>query len=146
MMKCGSTHRVLEGEDAESVAIDQGVCDVGGTVRLTSSDYPTFRDAINNAPPLDLAIAAVEDLTCERTADGILVTGRIPGAAAGEEVFVRASISGDEFIDLGEQAATVGDDGRFEMEVPKDGDETHVSVTARRGVYTAGGQFFDDCE
>jgi len=139
-------HRLLEGTDAESVGIDEGVCEFGGNITLTSEAYPLLRDAINNAPPLDLDVLQVEDLVCEQTPDGIRVTGRAPGAVAGEGILLQGSISADEFIELGESLAVVGDDGRFEATFSYDGDETHVSVVARRGVYQAGGQFFEGCE
>jgi len=139
-------HRLLDGADAESVGIDEGVCDFGGTIMLSSPDWPVLRAAITNTPPLDLDVLQVEDVVCERTPDGIRVKGVAPGGVLGEGLVLHGSISADEFIDLGETLAVVSDDGRFEAVFSYDGDETHVSVVARRGVYQAGGHFFDDCE
>jgi len=137
-------HRDVDG-NVETVGPTDGVCDEGGSFTGTSADYAQLLEVIDAAPALDQDVGRAEDLSCSATADGFLMAGRAASLPEGTSIRAFVSVEADGFVELDVAAATVGSGGDFEIAVPYDGGKTLVSLVVFSGVYSLGGNFFDEC-
>ncbi len=131
--------------DVETVDPSGLECQEGLSVFFRPVDLALFQLMLDQ-PALDMEVGGVDNWSCSATSDSVGIAGTATELPPGSLVTVTLVISGEDgSSDPVEVEAVVQEDGTFLAPFDIDGVTGEVSISARHGVYSLGGNFFETC-